>query len=409
MTPARAATAAAVVLALAGIIIGVVAVPWDAMVTPWASLDVTAIAAFTQAHVTTIAEYADAVWLPSLLAWLAGPTTAILVVANPRWRRRLCSLGPQGRPFLGDLVAVAALLVLARLSTLPWWLWASSVRRDAGLLIAPWWTEALRWIAESLAVVGLGAIAAAAGMAVVRRWPTHGWLAVVVAAMLVTATVSALAPLLQRVEGTRADPALTARVMAIADQLGVDVGNVTVIETADRSPALNANVSGWGPTRTVTLFDTVTADATGAEIDALVAHELVHVRENDVVLGTALAVVGTGVVVSLGFALAFTVPVRRRLDARTVADRPVLLLLVAVVMTGSVFGTIVAASMSRSIEARADREAVAATGDPSAYSDLMIRLAVTNKSTLEPPQWRYALFFTHPTPLQRLAALDAAN
>jgi STE24 endopeptidase len=113
--------------------------------------------------------------------------------------------------------------------------------------------------------------------------------------------------------------------------------------------------------------------------------------------------------VSLGFALAFTVPVRRRLDARAVADRPVLLLLVAVVMTGSVFGTIVAASMSRSIEARADREAVAATGDPSAYSDLMIRLAVTNKSTLEPPQWRYALFFTHPTPLQRLAALDAAN
>mgnify|MGYP006151987995 FL=1 len=62
--------------------------------------------------------------------------------------------------------------------------------------------------------------------------------------------------------------------------------------------------------------------------------------------------------------------------------------------------------MSRALEARTDREALAITGDAQAYADLLVRLAVTNRSTLEPPRWRYALLFTHPTPLQRLALVE---
>ena len=112
--------------------------------------------------------------------------------------------------------------------------------------------------------------------------------------MLVAVATSALLPLVQRLEGTAADPELTARVIAMADRLGVDVGTVTVIEIADRSPAINAHVSGWGPTRAVTLYDTVGAAVSPEQIDALVAHELVHVREGDVALGTLLAALAAG-------------------------------------------------------------------------------------------------------------------
>ena len=77
-------------------------------------------------------------------------------------------------------------------------------------------------------------------------------------------------------------------------------------------------------------------------------------------------------------------------------------------IAGMPVGSAGAATVSRSLESRTDREALAVTGDPQAYADLLMRLAVTNRSTLVPPRWRYALLFTHPTPLQRLELLDEA-
>lgn len=81
-------------------------------------------------------------------------------------------------------------------------------------------------------------------------------------------------------------------------------------------------------------------------------------------------------------------------------------IVIAVGLVASVVGSIGAATVSRAVEARADREAIAFTGNSEAYANLIVCLAVTNKSTLEPSQWRYALRFTHPTPLQRLQAIE---
>ncbi|MGA0067466.1 MAG: M48 family metalloprotease, partial [Candidatus Nanopelagicales bacterium] len=186
----------------------------------------------------------------------------------------------------------------------------------------------------------------------------------------------------------------------IADRAGVDVGSVTVIAVADTSPAVNANVSGWGPTRTVTVYDTVSATMSDAEIDALIAHELIHARDADAVLGAVLATLGGVGVVALACGLVLSSRVRDWLGGSGVVP-----MVVAVLLTASLAATVVGANISRSIEARADREALALTGDSQAYRDLIVRLAITNRSTLTPAQWRYALLFTHPTPLQRLAAL----
>lgn len=391
------------VLALAVIAAAVVLLPWNADVAPWASLHPEFLGQFTTDEVTAINAFVDAVWLPAALNWIAGPLAALALLLVPAWRRRLTSLGPTRHPVLADLVVGAVLLLIVRLAQLPTWAWTAQVRRDAGLLTSSWSAELLRWAGETAVYVVLGAIAAALALGILRKAPRRGWIAVVALAMLSVAALSAVVPFAQRLDGTRADPALESRVRALAGELGVDVRDVVVINTADRSPALNANVSGWGPTRTVTLFDTVSSNATSAEIDALVAHELIHARENDVAIGTALAALGAGTVVALAVALAFCSRVRRWLRASGPGDRRVLPLFIAVIVVGTLVGTVLASTASRQIEARADREAVMATGDPQAYADLMVRLAVTNKSTLVPARWRYALLFTHPTPLQRLA------
>ncbi len=392
----------------AAVIVALVLVPWDAGVAPWSDLATDRLADFTAEQVAATESYVSAVWLPGVLAWLAPAVLALGVLLVPQARAALARIGPRSKPFIASFLATAALLAATQLVALPFALLVAQARRDAGLLTeaaSAWW---LRWLAESLAYVALGALGVAIALAILRRWPRRGWIAIVAAAVVAAFAVSALLPLTQRLEGTAADPALTSRVIAMADRLGVEVGTVTVIEVGDRSPMINAHVSGWGPTRAVTIYDTVGDSLSPAQIDALVAHELVHVREGDVALGTALAALAAGGTAALAAALVLSGRVRARLHARNPGDPRVIPLVVAVGLVASLVGSVGAATVSRSLESRTDREALAVTGDPQAYADLLMRLAVTNRSTLVPPRWRYALLFTHPTPLQRLELLDEA-
>lgn len=401
----RAAVVVAIALAVIGIVVAIVFVPWDVDVAPWATLQIpAALDFFTEQQRADISAYVDAAWLPGLLSVVAGPVLALVVLASARLRRSLSRVGPRERPVIRDFLAGFALILATRLVALPFDVWLAVVRRDNGLLIEPWGTWLLRWSGTALVIALLGALAVTLALGIVRRWPRRGWIAVVAGAAVAVAAVSLVVPFVNVVDGTRSDPIVRDRVLAIAKDAGVEVGDVVVVDVADRSPALNATVSGWGPTRTVTLYDTLLTTATPEQVDAIVAHELVHVRDNDVVLGTALAMLGAAVVVALGLALAMSPGVRQRLGVRGRADTPLVALLVAVVLAGTVVALPVSATISRAIEARADRDAVAITGDPAAYADLIALLAVTNRSTLEPPPWRYALFFTHPTPLQRIAA-----
>jgi STE24 endopeptidase len=384
-------------------------VPWDATVAPWADLASERITAFTAEHRNAIEAYVAAVWLPALLAWLAPAAFALVVLIVPPARDALARMGPQGRPVIASVLATAVLLTATRIVSLPLSLWSAQARREAGLLIEPTFTWWLRWLGESLAFVALGSLGVALALAVLRRWPRRGWIAVTAGAGIATLAITALIPFVQRLEGAAADPALTARVTQLAERAGVEVGRVSVIAMGDTTPAINANVSGWGPTRTVTVYDTVAGTATDAEIEALIAHELIHVREGDAVLGAVLATLGAAGTIALVCALALSARVRRRLGALSAGDARLIPMSVAVILAASLGGTIVGATISRPLEVRADREAMALTGDPQAYRSLITTLAVTNRSTLQPPRWRYALIFTHPTPLQRLALLDAAG
>jgi STE24 endopeptidase len=422
VTPARSASAVAIAAFAAAGLIAVIAVPWDAGVAPWSDLATDALSSFSTEQIARIDAYVAAAWPPGVLSLVAGPIAAIGVALIPALRRRITAIGSAsvparqgrlGRPAgpgspvrraVSDVIVAGIVLAIVRLAVLPFAIWSAQVRREAGLLVESWAAWWLRWLGESLAYVAVGALAITVGLAVLRRWPRRGWIAVTAGAGVAAMLITAVLPLVQRLEGTTADPALTARVMQIADRAGVDVGRVSVIAVADTSPALNANVSGWGPTRSVTIYDTVATTMSDAEIDALIAHELIHVREGDAVLGALLAILAATGTAALACALALSPRVRRWLGATSPSDARVIPLVVAVFLVAALAATVAGATISRPLESRADREALALTGDADAYRSLITTLAVTNRSTLTPAQWRYALLFTHPTPLQRLAA-----
>ncbi|MFM9136479.1 MAG: M48 family metalloprotease [bacterium] len=409
---AKAALLTAVALLLVGLLLALTVVPWDAAVAPWAPLDFPdALEAVGSDAAAAIAAYAAAAWLPGLLGLIAAPAVAVLVLLTPALRSALARIGPAWPPLASAFVRCLVLLAVAQVAALPFDAWLASARRDHGLLIEPWWTWFGRWLGYASLVVVLGSVAVALALAAARRWPRGWWAGAVVAGFVVAGVASLAVPLTYQVEGTRSDPALQSRVQEIAARAGVAVDRVVVAETSDRSPVINATVSGLGPTRTVTVFDTLlpgpdaASDTTAsAQVDALIAHELVHVRENDVLIGTLLAALGAAAIVALAAAVMMSSRVQGTLGAQGAGDPRMVPVPIAIVLVGSLLALPVGVSVSRAVEARADREAIALTGDAEAYADLMARLAATNKSTLEPPRWRYALLFTHPTPLQRIEA-----
>lgn len=393
------------VLAIVAVVVAAVAVPWRADVGPWPWADLdhpAALATFPAPAVALMESYSARAWLPATLALLAPVVTALALAWMIARRQR------RGwRPRWGTWLTAAALLIVVQLSALAFEAWLATLQRSAGLLREPWLAWTLRWVGEAVVIAVVGATVVWLFLLVLRRWPRRGWPVLVAAATLLVGVGSLLAPALHLVDGTRSDPALRDRLMALADRAGVSVSDVVVVEVADRTTAVNAVVSGWGPTRTIAVYDTVPGvgdpgEASADVVDALVAHELIHVARGDVLLGTLLAALAAAAATAamVGF---LTAPRRRDLPTHTPAS--LVPVVVAALFVAMSVATPLGATVSRPLEARADREAVALTDDPQAYADLLRTLAIANRSTLEPGGWRYSLVFTHPTVLQRIAAL----
>jgi STE24 endopeptidase len=65
------------------------------------------------------------------------------------------------------------------------------------------------------------------------------------------------------------------------------------------------------------------------------------------------------------------------------------------------------AAFSRRLERRADRFALDLTHDTAAFEAAFRRMAKANLADLDPPRLVYTFMFTHPTPVERIAAVSA--
>jgi STE24 endopeptidase len=175
------------------------------------------------------------------------------------------------------------------------------------------------------------------------------------------------------------------------------VGEVYEMDASRRTTAANAYVAGLGETKRVVLYDTLLRDFERGEVEHVVAHELGHVRYDDLWRGLLfLAVVSP-------FAMLAIALLGERLSPRgslgTAAAVPGVALAIALV-TPAV--TVISNQLSRPVEARADRFALSLTGDPRTQVEFQRRIAVKNVSDPDPPGWVHFLLGTHPTTIERI-------
>lgn len=405
-----------VVLAVGGALAalaGALLVPWSAV--PGGAPDpVAAEEWFSAAQLDRAEAYsarARAWSWPALAVSLLVASLLGLTGLGERLVRRLPGPWP-----VRTLLAVAAVLLLGRVATLPFAVGLHDHQREAGLSTQAWpaWARDLV-VSQAVGLVVTGvAVLVLVGTArlLPRAWPAvvGGALAALVALGSFVYPV-VVEPLFNEFEPL-ADDGLRRAVLELADREGVAVEQVLVADASRRTTTLNAYVSGFGGTRRVVLYDTTLAELPAEQTLSIVAHELAHARHDDVVTGTTIGAAGALAAAGL---LALVVPAGPRTGRgpargpRGVARPEAVPRVLAVVALVTFLASPVENAVSRAIETRADVDALAATEDPQAFAEMQVGLSERSLADPTPPAWSHWWFGSHPTVLQRIALAEAAD
>lgn len=338
-----------------------------------------------------------------LVAGLLGFTrlgSAIVARIPGRWWAKVV-LGCLAVTAVGSLVSLPLAWRAQRveraegLSHQGWWSWLSDRGIDLGVT----------WVFTAIAllvVVGLARLAP-------RSWPAWAALAATSLAMLGSYVYPVVVePLFNDFTPMKAGP-LRSQIVALAEHEDVHIDDVLVADASRRTTTLNAYVSGFGSTRRVVVYDTLLTGLPQRQTEMIVAHELGHAKHDDVLVGTVLGALGSAFGVGV---LGLVLGRRRLLRAAAVdglGDPRVVPLLLALAVVGSLLASPVQNTISRAIEARADRAALEATGDGATFIEMQRQLALRSLADPTPPTWSQFWFGSHPTTLQRIGLAEALS
>ncbi|MFF0122970.1 M48 family metalloprotease [Micromonospora arida] len=321
-----------------------------------------------------------------------------------------------GRPFGGHWAAQAvlgglAVVLVADLVTLPFAAWRQSVLTRYGLSTNGWSGWAVDLLKSYAVSAVIGAVALFGFYAVIRLAPRWWWAFGAAGAAVLVVLLSFVLPVVVEPVFNRFTPMeqgpLRTELMSMAARDGVPVRDVLVADASRRTRAVNAYVSGLGPTRRVVVYDTLLREATPAEVTAVVAHELGHAKDSDVAAGTLTGALGAAAAVVALYLLGSWGPLLRLTGVDSVAQPRAFPLLVALVTVAGLVAAPVQALMSRRVEARADAHALALTNDPESFESMQRRLGSVNLGDPDPPRWEYLYSASHPSTVERMAAARA--
>jgi STE24 endopeptidase len=198
---------------------------------------------------------------------------------------------------------------------------------------------------------------------------------------------------------------LRARLLALGERTGFRANTIEVIDGSKRSGHSNAYFTGFGRFRRIVLFDTLIAQLTAEELEAVLAHEIGHYRRGHIpkmiAMSAAMLLGGFAVIAWLArspwFNASFGFP------AGELAPSFLLFGLLSGLVTFwfSPLGNV----LSRKHEYEADAFAREAVGGPAPMVGALRKLAQKNLSNLTPHPWFSAFFYSHPTLVEREAAL----
>jgi len=412
MTPRGWAVIALLAIAVVSLLVLFLLIPWRR--PPASRADqLAALADLPPAAVARGRAFRAALRPPGYAGLVAGLVVALLLGLTPLGSG-LVALA--GRPFGGHWIAQAVLggllvVFVADLLTLPFAAWRHAVVSRYGLATSGW----SGWAGDLLKSYAVSAVIGASALlgfyTVTRLAPQWWWAFGALGAAALVVLLSFILPVLVEPVFNKFTPMpdspLRTELMALAARDGVPVRDVLVADASRRTRAVNAYVSGFGPTRRVVVYDTLLREATPAEVAAVVAHELGHAKDRDVLTGTITGALGAAGAVVAVYLLGSATGLLRLAGVDSIAEPRALPLLLALVSVTGLVATPAQALVSRRLEARADAHALALTGDPQTFEAMQRRLCAVNMADPDPPRWEHLYAATHPSTVERMAAARA--
>jgi STE24 endopeptidase len=412
MTPRLWAAVALGGLAVALLVAAALLVPWHRPPAPRPD-QLDALRDLPQEQVRKGREFHSALRPGSYGAMALGLAVTLALGLTPLGSRLVELVG---RPFGDHWIARAvlgglAVVLVAQIVTLPLAAWRHTIMVRYGLSTQTWggWTVD---VLKSYAVSAVIAAVALLGFYTVTRLAPRWWWAFGAAgAAALVVLLSFILPVLVEPVFNKFTPmepgSLRTELMSLAQRDGVPVKDVLVADASRRTRAVNAYVSGLGPTRRIVVYDTLLREAPPEEVASVVAHELGHAKDRDVFTGTLLGALGAAAAVVALYLLGGWGWLLRTAGVDSMGEPRALALMVAVVSLAGIVAAPAQSLVSRRVEARADAHALELTGDPGTFEAMQRRLSMVNLGDPDPPRWEYLYSASHPSTVERMAAARA--
>jgi len=263
---------------------------------------------------------------------------------------------------------------------------------------------AVDWLKATLLGAALSTLVGGVFIWSVLSWQAQWWwifgaLVTAIGIGLVFLTPYVLVPLFFKMQPLH-DESTSLRIKSLVERAGTPVRDVCSLDFSRRTAEANAAVIGMGRSRRVVIADTLLAEFSAGEVDAVIAHELGHHVHRDV----QRLLLGNGVLMWLGLGVAaWAAPAALPfLSLPALGYVPGYPVLVAVAELYFLLVSPLLNWWSRRLETAADRFALRLTHDPTAFATAMRRIGCQNLIELRPPRWSEVVLASHPALHRRI-------
>ncbi len=202
---------------------------------------------------------------------------------------------------------------------------------------------------------------------------------------------------------------IKSRANALMQKSGFTSQGFFVMDGSRRSAHANAYFTGLGASKRVVFYDTLLAQLSPAEVEAVLAHELGHFKHRHItkriVSMFALSLAGLALLGWLGQQPWFYTGLGVMPEMAGNNNAVALLLFFLVLPSFTSFTGPVFSSLSRQHEFEADSYAVTQTS-ASDLSNALLKLYQDNASTLTPDPLYAKFYYSHPPAIERLGRMQ---
>jgi len=211
-------------------------------------------------------------------------------------------------------------------------------------------------------------------------------------------------PLFNRYEALRAG-VLHRAILNYTRKIDFPLKQILVMDGSRRSTKSNAFFIGFGSKKCVVLFDTLIATLSVEEVVAILAHEIGHHKQNHILMSVILKMVIMAAVLYLFSQFLGFVPLYTAFGVAEPSVHTGLIFFNILISPLIMIGKVAEQWLSRRNEFQADRFAILTLHKPTPLTTALKKLTVQNMENLNPHPAYVALYYSHPTILERIAAI----